>query len=497
MIQKIVFTVILFLFVNITFLNAQFFNPTKIIKNTVEEKLEEKLEEGVSNSIDDAFEGKKRKSNKNDGKQTESDSDFYPPDGATDISIPVTFKWNIECPDIDQYGHEFYLHTTSDYGAHMVGGPIKNEFTYSELEPNTTYYWKVVAAGNKGYMPGPSGSFTTGDGSNDESAEQEPKMNVQWSKFDFVPGDEVIFEDAPDIMEENGEFPSRWDLVKGQVEIANVNGENVIMFIDGSPSIIPFLENSKEDYLPEVFTVEFDMYRPGNGNRFQLYLSDMKNQTAMDNQEFEITYNRITTPDGIAVEHPNVDSDMLSKGRWIHISLAYTKGKLKVYMDDSRLINIPRYAKNPTGVTIQAYFADLSENKAFYLKNFRIAKGGVKYYDRVLTDGKIICNGIRFDVNKTTLKPESIGPINKIFELMTKKPEFKFSVEGHTDADGDDAANQTLSEKRAKVVMNQLIKMGIAKDRLKSNGFGESKPLDNNSSPEGKANNRRVEFVKF
>ncbi len=96
----------------------------------------------------------------------------------------------------------------------------------------------------------------------------KPKSpNVQWSKFDFVPGDEVIFEDGPDIMEENGEFPSRWDLVDGQVEIANVDGENVMMFIDGTPRIVPYLTNSKDDYLPEVFTIEFDFYKPVKGNR--------------------------------------------------------------------------------------------------------------------------------------------------------------------------------------------------------------------------------------
>ena len=153
---------------------------------------------------------------------------------------------------------------------------------------------------------------------------------------------------------------------------------------------------------------------------------------------------------------------------------------------------------NPTGLTfhLTGYSSDKPEQLQ-YIKNVRIAKGGVKYYDRVMQDGKIVCNGIKFDVNKATLKPESIGPINNIFELMQKQPELKFSVEGHTDSDGDDAQNQTLSEARAKTVMEQLVKMGIAADRLNSKGWGESKPIGGNDTPEGKANNRRVEFVKF
>jgi outer membrane protein OmpA-like peptidoglycan-associated protein len=80
---------------------------------------------------------------------------------------------------------------------------------------------------------------------------------------------------------------------------------------------------------------------------------------------------------------------------------------------------------------------------------------------------------------------------------MIDNPTINFSIEGHTDSDGDDANNQTLSEARGKSVMDKLVSMGISSNRLKSNGFGESKPIDNNSTPEGKANNRRVEFVKF
>ena len=166
-------------------------------------------------------------------------------------------------------------------------------------------------------------------------------------------------------------------------------------------------------------------------------------------------------------------------------------------MDDTRLINIPRYNANPSGITIECegYAGDKPEELQ-YIRNIRLAKGGVKYYDRIMTEGKIICNGIKFDVNKAILKPESMGPINQIFSLLQKQPDLKFSVEGHTDSDGDEAKNQTLSEQRAKAVMEQLIIMGISADRLTSKGFGESMPLDNNSSPEGKANNRRVEFVK-
>lgn len=338
------------------------------------------------------------------------------------------------------------------------------------------------------------------DNSSEQPATQVQAMNVEWAKFDFVPGDEVIFEDAPSADEENGEFPSRWDLEAGQVEIANVNGEQVLMFLDGG-EIVPYLKNSDKDYLPEVFTIEFDFYRPAGGNRIFIYLTDQKNQRGKgvykDPQDFEITPQRVSAPGDITAEHAGRDYTYGKNGCWNHVSLAFTRGKLKVYLDDTRVINIPHYEFNPTGFTFYPYFADAGENKAFYAKNFRIAKGGVKYYDRVLSDGKIIVNGIRFDVNKATIKPESNGAINKIFQLMQKQPDLNFSVEGHTDSDGDEAKNQSLSEQRAKAVKDRLIDMGISANRLKSTGWGESKPIGENGTAEGKANNRRVEFVKF
>uniref|UniRef100_UPI003216C9AD OmpA family protein n=1 Tax=uncultured Draconibacterium sp. TaxID=1573823 RepID=UPI003216C9AD len=338
-------------------------------------------------------------------------------------------------------------------------------------------------------------------GSGNSSAQIVPKaqeMNVEWSRFDFVPGDEVIFEDGPGMAEENGEFPSRWDLVGGVVEIASMNNETVMMFREGdySDGIIPYLKNSKEDYLPNVFTIEFDcFFGTGYSGRYFVSFYDRKNQK-YSGEGLDINVNAMELGDSEQTYPGRERSNTDETGGWRHISIAYTKGKMKCYMDDTRLINIPHYEGNPTGLTLAAEVSSSDETKKF-IKNIRIAKGGVKYYDRVMQDGKIICNGIRFEVGKATLKPESMGPINKIYELMTKQADLKFSVEGHTDADGDETKNQTLSEQRAKTVMEQLVSMGISADRLSSKGFGEKTPLDDNNTSEGKANNRRVEFVKF
>jgi outer membrane protein OmpA-like peptidoglycan-associated protein len=312
---------------------------------------------------------------------------------------------------------------------------------------------------------------------------------LTWAKYDFVPGDKVIFEDDL-IGEENGEFPSRWDLFKGVAEVANVDGENVIYLRGGGPSIVPYLKNSNEDYLPDVFTVEFDLYF---GYHYAtMYLYDRKNQEAPrgDQDHMTIGYNYLE----LHASKSMYPAELIQE-RWAHVAVAYTNGKYKAYLDDTRLINIPRLDINPSGITLYSYHA--RDDQPIYIKNIRIAEGGVKFYDRVMEDGKIIANGIRFDVGKASLKPESMGIINEAVDMMKEHPELRFSVEWHTDSDGDDALNMDLSDKRAETVKSTMISMGIPADRLESKGLGESMPIADNSSPEGKANNRRVEFVKL
>jgi outer membrane protein OmpA-like peptidoglycan-associated protein len=131
-----------------------------------------------------------------------------------------------------------------------------------------------------------------------------------------------------------------------------------------------------------------------------------------------------------------------------------------------------------------------------YFTNVRIAKGAVPLYDRMLSDGKFITYGITFDVGKAIIKPESMGEMNRILKLLQDNPELKFSVEGHTDATGNAASNQTLSEARSKAVVEKLVSMGISADRLSSAGKGQTTPIADNSTDEGRAKNRRVEFVK-
>ena len=113
------------------------------------------------------------------------------------------------------------------------------------------------------------------------------------------------------------------------------------------------------------------------------------------------------------------------------------------------------------------------------------------------TEGKIVTHGINFDIDKATIKPESMGTLNMIVQVLKDNPDLKFEIDGHTDNSGTAQHNLTLSQQRADAVKTQLITMGVDASRLTTKGFGDTKPISDNNTLEGKANNRRVEFVKM
>jgi len=340
----------------------------------------------------------------------------------------------------------------------------------------------------------------TTQGTNSNTTSEHAQPTLTWSKYDFIPGTEIIFEDDF-TNEQNGEFPSRWDMTKGTIEIADWGGENVVWFkktnSNAPDAILPLLKNRTEDYLPELFTIEMDVYFHKDNklnSTYNLFLYDMKNQTKImkPSKPVRIEYSSITY-DMIGDSYPGQDKLKPAEG-WRHIAISFNKRALKGYLDDVRVLNLPNLEINPTGIMISAH--NVSGSAKPFIRNVRIAKGAVPLYDKFLTDGKFITTGIKFDVNKATIKPESMGTINYVVQMMTDHSDLKFSVEGHTDSDGELAANQKLSEARAKAVVEALKNAGIDAGRLSSKGHGETKPIAGNDSPEGKAQNRRVEFVK-
>lgn len=141
------------------------------------------------------------------------------------------------------------------------------------------------------------------------------------------------------------------------------------------------------------------------------------------------------------------------------------------------------------------------ENYLFHSENFDIPNTAA--YQEVVKDvalkniavgSKIILKNIFFDFDKATLRPESTNELERLTKLLNDVPTLKIEISGHTDSKGADVYNKTLSNNRAKAVVDYLISKGITAGRLTSVGFGEEQPIDSNDTEEGRQMNRRTEF---
>ncbi|MFD2248151.1 OmpA family protein [Pontibacter ruber] len=351
---------------------------------------------------------------------------------------------------------------------------------------------KKPSAGNKAAKAA-AGETETGGGGG-ATATETGKMKA-WSKYDFVAGHKVLFSDNL-AGEEIGEFPSRWDLNDGNAEVAMFGNDRVINLVSYGTSIKPLM--NKEQWLPETFTIEMDIFFDSDNPNveYDIYLvNDSKTYKEDINGHFW---------DPIAIRANSArfkdfgsESEELAaqevKSQWRHVAIAFNKRSMKVYLDNQRLINIPNVQGKPTGLRIEI---DKRIDANTMVKNVLVAEGGKKLYDQVMADGRIVTYGIKFDVNQATIRPESVGTLASIAQLMQEQPTLNFTVEGHTDSDGDDNSNMKLSQQRAEAVKAYLVEQGIKADRLDAKGLGETKPIDKNNTVEAKSSNRRVEFVK-
>ena len=347
------------------------------------------------------------------------------------------------------------------------------------------------------------------------AAKAAPKKQVQsaYAKSDFVPGDEIFFDDTFE-NEQLGEFPSQWDLMYGYAEVGSIDGRKVISFTDDGYAEIQPLMNDQKHFLPDVFTLEFDVYlETGEGDGY----NDSSLEIVFGNPDLPNWNGRVSwadlwfrSTDGGATMHwtaqkPNGGDDIygekdlylegpdspLKNNAWNHFAFSFNKRALKGYVNGLRVINIPN-AKVPS----HFWFIHQGAYKYGCISNVRLAKGAVPLYDRLSSDGKIITYAITFETGKADLKPESMVEINRIAKLMQENPNISFEVQGHCDATGSDKVNDPLSQKRAEAIVAALVEQGIAESRLTPVGKGSHVPIASNSTDEGRAKNRRVEFVK-
>ena len=379
----------------------------------------------------------------------------------------------------------------------------------------------------------PSGSQTTespaADAQNtnvDKTTNTEKKedyVTSYKSKFDFVPGERVLM--ADDFSQDAvGDFPGLW-FTNGSGEVVTIDGvEGKWLAIKGrSMAFIDQLLN-----LPDNFTIQFDLLCsvPFSwfSDVFNIYIEDIvdlesyrqgENGSIDHNIKFHFwmnfhpgKYNPGTyTTEGYAkYEMKNQGEKLNLKEMWMpgpeknlaKISIWRQGQRVRVYLNENKILDLPKVLPTdmkPNLIVFEPY--DLEGEDKYFIGNLRVAVGNPDTRNKLLTDGKLVTNGILFNVNSDQIKTESYGVLKEIAGILKDNPDVKVEIVGHTDSDGDETKNLELSKKRAEAVKTALNKdFGIKPDRMKTDGKGETEPLEPNTSAINKANNRRVEFLK-
>ena len=352
------------------------------------------------------------------------------------------------------------------------------------------------------------------------AAQTAPGAQAQNVKSDFVRGSVILFED--DFAgEQVGEFPSKWDIAsEGSAETAVINGRKYLNFTEGSNTLQPLMTDMKS-YLPDVFTLEWDMYCQfdvENGSLGQhellLYFYDASDTqvglvgfTFRDGDAFGFV--QCDKPDGGSVNiayYWDSIQEIIQDRAWNHFAISFNKRALKYYINGVRIMNFPNVA-----APCRFVFGDIGDYKYRGISNVVLAAGAVDLYERKSTDlsaaaaavekaiaetGKFVTNNILFETGKATLKPESMEEIQRVAEYMKANPTARFEVQGHTDSQGSDKINDPLSQQRAEAVVKALEDQGVDPFNLRPVGKGSHEPVADNGTEEGRAQNRRVEFIK-
>lgn len=351
-------------------------------------------------------------------------------------------------------------------------------------------------------------------------ADTTKKMYI---KYDFIPGENVIY--SNDFATDNmGELPTGW----------NSNGNAAVVTLDALKGNwlqlyqnAVYLTDNKASFT-ENFTVEFDIVLRRTNPKAAFAelvwgvlssgsLAPDHNTLLKDHAATFATEMSIQPSDHIrsSIQFQTFENrksyfktDIQKAGALlqqfnevIHVAMQVQKERVRIWWSGEKAYDIPKAIAAGANIN-QLYFivkryGGPEQEVGYVISNIKIAKGLPDTRHKLLNEGRFSTTGILFNASSYTVLPESNGVLNEIAAVLIKNPDLKIKIIGHTDSDGSEAANLELSKQRAASVKQVLInQFNIDAIRMETDGTGELNPVSDNTTKEGKANNRRVEFVR-
>lgn len=331
-----------------------------------------------------------------------------------------------------------------------------------------------------------------------------------FTKYDFVAGDKILFfEDFS--QDAIGDFPALWT-TDGSGEVRTLgNYPGNWLYAASADNVYCLMKNFA---LPQNFIFEFDVVpTPGNPEEDDTYASFGLTFFTCEDDFLQADIIPGTMGFAIAPSTDGWTADGYDNGDYIsnltselspvkintvnHIILWVQGRRLRIYYDGKKIIDGPTAL--PANASYNRFRFTLLGHPAHpFFSNLKITTASPDTRSKLLTEGKLISYGIYFDSGKDVVKPESYGALSDIAKVLKENPDVKIRITGHTDSDGNDALNLDLSKRRAASVKQELAgTFGIEASRIDTDGKGETQPIAPNTTAEGKAQNRRVEFLKL
>jgi OmpA-OmpF porin, OOP family len=345
-----------------------------------------------------------------------------------------------------------------------------------------------------------------------------------FSKFDFIPGEKILY--AEDFAQEAiGELPTGWN-TNGSGEVVTVENFSGKWLRLHNPFIY-LTSNTKE--LTENYTAEFDlllqlknngwMYptfstgffatngEPGSDNNFlkgyDKYAAVVATIYPEERSNSRVLVESFKDAAKFFKSEPKNYGELEKYyGRPVHIAVQVQKQRFRMWINETKVFDVPRgidtnYKMNQLFFKVgQTNYKE--EQYGIFISNIKVANGVPDTRHKLMEEGKFSTTGILFDVNSAVIKPESYGVVKELAAVLKENPYIKIKIIGHTSSDGEDKANMELSKKRAAAVKEALIKeFDIGAAMMETDGKGETQPVSDNKTKEGKVQNRRVEFIKL
>lgn len=316
-------------------------------------------------------------------------------------------------------------------------------------------------------------------------------------KIDFIPGDKIIFMDDFSDMAED-EPPPHWKLRDGKIELRTGSGIRQLTAV--CPAKLSLHSDSFR--FPKNFTVEIEAAFGGEGGGMDFYAWPK----GVDGGEAP-SWHIAVSPQSVNMEGPKSDKIGSQEfkphavNRPIKIALWVQDGRARAYVDGERIADVNQMVV-PADVKPADHFTlrercDRAEEGWIGLRSIRVAESAPDFSAVMSSSGRYVTHGILFDTDSDRLKPESAPVIKAVARGLEKNPNMKLEIDGYTDSVGNEQHNRDLSKRRAEAVRSVLVaQFGVDAGRLTSSGFGAAKPVSSNDTPGGRAQNRRVEFVK-